>query len=220
MAKIKKTVIVLSGGADSATLAYWAKSKGYNIYPINFNYGQIASKETKSAEIISEKLDSKIMVIDISALKQIYEGSTVLVDRSMPMPSQFESNIIVPFRNGIFLSIAVAYAITIGAKTIMYGAHKSDEPFYPDCRKEFVNAFQDATKLGTDEDIKIENPFYKLSKDEIIQIGTSLEVPYNLTWSCYLQGEQHCGECESCSNRKNAFKLAHISDPTEYSVLQ
>lgn len=216
MAQIKKVVIVLSGGADSATLAYWAKSKGHHIYPITFNYGQIASKETKSAEIISQKLGTKIKVVDISSLKQIFEGSTVLVDKNIPMPSQFESNVIVPFRNAIFLSIAVAYAITIGATTIMYGAHKSDEPFYPDCRKEFVDAFQNAAKLGTDENIKIENPFYKISKAEIIRTGMTLKVPYDVTWSCYLDGEQHCGTCESCNNRKNAFKEANIPDPTDY----
>ncbi len=114
MALIKKVVIVLSGGADSTTLAYWAKAEGHDIHPISFNYGQIASKETKSAEMISKKLGAKIKVIDISSLKQIF-GSTVLVDKSMTMPSKFESAVIVPFRNAIFLSIAVSYAITIGA---------------------------------------------------------------------------------------------------------
>lgn len=218
MALKNKVVIALSGGADSVTLAYWAKSKGYDIHLISFNYGQIATKETKSAEIISKKLDATIKVIDISSLKQIFEGSSVLVDKNMSMPSEFESNVIVPFRNAIFLSIAVSYAITIGATTIMYGAHKSDEPFYPDCRKTFVDAFQDTAKLGTDENIKIKNPFYNKSKTEIIKIGDTLKVPFNLTWSCYLEGEQHCGKCESCNNRKKAFKEAQISDPTKYSV--
>lgn len=215
MAKIEKIVVVLSGGADSSTLAYWAKSKGHDIHPISFNYGQIANKETKSAEIISKKLGITAKVIDISTLKQIFEGS-VLVDKSIAMPSQFESKVIVPFRNAIFLSIAVAYAITIGATKIIYGAHKSDSPFYPDCRKEFVDAFQDAAKLGTDENITIENPFHKNSKAEIIQIGTKLGMPYELTWSCYLEKENHCGTCESCNNRKNAFKEAKIPDPTKY----
>lgn len=218
MAIKNKVVVSLSGGADSVTLAYWAKSKGYDIYPISFNYGQIATAETKSAETISKKLGAKIKVIDISSLKQIYEGSAVLVDKNMFMPSKFENNVIVPFRNAIFLSIAVSYAITIGATMIMYGAHKSDEPFYPDCRKTFVDSFQNTAKLGTDENIKIENPFYKKSKTEIIKIGDTLNVPFNLTWSCYLEGEQHCGKCESCNNRKKAFKEAQISDTTKYSV--
>ena len=218
MAPIKKVVIVLSGGADSTTLAYWAKSKGYSVHLISFNYGQIASKETKNAEVIAEKLGAKIKVVDISSLKQIYEGSTVLVDRSMSMPTQFESKVIVPFRNAIFLSIAVAYAITIGSTQIMYGAHKSDAPFYPDCRKEFVDAFQEAAKLGTEMNISIENPFHNFSKADIIRIGIDLGVPYKLTWSCYLEGEYHCGKCESCINRKNAFKEAEIPDPTKYEI--
>ena len=216
VAPIEKVVIVLSGGADSSTLAYWAKSKGYEIYPISFNYGQIASKETKNAKVIAGKLGVKIKVINVSSLKQIFKGSTVLVDRSMIMPAQFESKVIVPFRNAIFLSIAVAYAISIGSIKLMYGAHKSDEPFYPDCRKEFVDAFQNVAKIGTAIDMTIENPFYKFSKAEIIRIGTTLRVPYKLTWSCYLDGEYHCGDCESCVNRKNAFKEARISDPTRY----
>ena len=218
MASIEKIVLVLSGGADSSTLAYLTKSQGHDIYPISFNYGQIASKETNSAEIIAKNLGTIAKVIDVSTLKQIFGGSTVLMDKSMAMPAQFESKVIVPFRNAIFLSIAVAYAITIGAKKIIYGAHKSDSPFYPDCRKEFVDAFQDAAKLGTAEDITIENPFHNFSKADIIRKGTTLKVPYEITWSCYLEEEQHCGACESCNNRKNAFKEAQISDPTKYST--
>jgi 7-cyano-7-deazaguanine synthase len=209
-------VIVLSGGLDSSTLAYWIKSKGYEIYPISFNYGQIARKETKSAETIAGMLSAKLNLVDLSSLKRIFERSTALVNIEIPIPSRFEPQVIVPFRNGIFLSISVAYAISINAKKIMYGAQKSDYPFYPDCRKDFVDAFHNAARLGTEKDITIENPFYNFSKADIIRIGKDLKVPYEMTWSCYQESQYHCGACESCVNRKNAFKSAEIDDPTKY----
>lgn len=216
MDKLGKVIIVLSGGLDSSTLAYWANSQGYEIFPISFNYGQIAKKETNHANIIAGKLGRKLKLVDLTALKNIFERSTALVNKNIPMPTRFEPKVIVPFRNGIFLSIAVAYAVSINVKKVIYGAHKSDHQYYPDCRKDFVNAFQKAVFLGTEKEIAVENPFYNLTKANIIQMGKRLDVPYQFTWSCYREEEYHCGVCESCSNRKNAFKLSGITDPTQY----
>ena len=137
----KKSVVVLSGGPDSATVAYWAKQQGYQIYPITFKYGQIAVKETQAAQEIAETLGTNTKIIDLSALKDIFSGATSLVNRDIPLTAEFSAPIIVPFRNAIFLSAAVAYAVTVGAKEIFYGAQGSDEPFYPDCRREFYEAF-------------------------------------------------------------------------------
>lgn len=214
--QLVKAIVIMSGGPDSSTVACWAKSNGYEVYGITFRYGQIASKETAYAKMIAEKLGMYIKEVDISTLENIFRDVTGLCDRNIPIPSKFEKTIIVPFRNGVFLSIAVAYAVSIGAKYVFYGAHASDSPFYPDCREEFIKAFERAARLGTEEEVTILAPFQDLKKHEIIKLGIRLGVPYELTWSCYLDGEKHCGKCESCNNRKSAFKEAVVKDPTEY----
>ena len=133
------------------------------------------------------------------------------------MTSSFSQPIIVPFRNAIFLSVAVSFAVSIDATKIFYGAQGSDEPFYPDCRKEFYKSFEIAAKFGTGHNISIEAPFHDMPKSAMIKIGSKLGVPFELTWSCYLNGLKHCGKCESCVNRKNAFMEAGVADPAEYA---
>jgi 7-cyano-7-deazaguanine synthase len=216
MKQNKKCVIVLSGGPDSVTVAYWAKKQGYQIYPITFNYGQIAVKETQAAQKIAEKLDTTTKIIDLSALKEIFSDVTSLCNTNIPLTSEFSAPIIVPFRNAIFLSAAVAYAVAVGADTIFYGAQGSDEPFYPDCRREFYEAFEKAARLGTCQEITIQAPFSGKHKSELFKAGAKLGVPFELTWSCYRDSAKHCGKCESCNNRKKAFKEAGIADPTKY----
>jgi 7-cyano-7-deazaguanine synthase len=214
----QKTVIVLSGGPDSATVAYWAKCEGYDLYPITFKYGQIAVKETEAAQKIAASLGTKTKIIDLSELKGIFGDVTSLCNTDIPLTSEFTEPIIVPFRNGIFLSAAVSYAVAICANKIFYGAHGSDEPFYPDCRRVFYEAFEKAAQLGTEREITIKAPFSDLPKSGIIKKALELQVPLELTWSCYLDGARHCGKCESCVNRKKAFKKAGIKDPTEYEA--
>ncbi|MCW4029710.1 MAG: 7-cyano-7-deazaguanine synthase QueC [Candidatus Bathyarchaeota archaeon] len=218
MTENKKCVVVLSGGPDSATVAYWAKAQGYQIYPITFNYGQIALKETQAAQQIASKLGTTTKIINLSALKEIYSDVTPLCNTNIPLTSEFSAPIIVPFRNAIFLSAAVAYAVTVGATKIFYGAQGSDEPFYPDCRREFYEAFEKAARLGTSEDITIKAPFSGSKKSQLIREGAKLGVPFELTWSCYRDEEAHCGVCESCVNRKKAFSEAGIPDPTKYEA--
>jgi 7-cyano-7-deazaguanine synthase len=155
-------------------------------------------------------------LIDLSSLKGIFAGVSSVVDETIPMTRSFSQPIIVPFRNAIFLSTAVAYAIAISAKRIFYGAQGSDAPFYPDCRKEFYESFQSTARLGTGQDLIIEAPFSQTSKSDLIRLGAKLGVPFELTWSCYLNGPKHCGKCESCVNRRNAFREATVPDPTEY----
>ena len=213
-----KAVIIISGGPDSSTVAYYAKNEGYDIYGVAFDYGQRASKETIHAKMIADRLGIPIKVVDLSSLKAIFGKSTALCDEDIPMPSRFEPTIIVPFRNAIFLSIAVSYAIAIGAEAVFYGAQGSDAKCYPDCREAFFKAFQKAARQGTETEIAIVAPFYEMTKSEVIKIGTKLGVPYELTWSCYLGESRHCGRCESCVNRKKAFREAGIEDPSEYEV--
>lgn len=216
MTQKEKCVVVLSGGPDSVTTAYWAKNQGYDVHALTCKYGQIAAKEVEYAQLIAQKLGIPIKVIDLSSLKKIYLGVTSVCDEKIAMTQDFSQPIIVPFRNAIFLSIAVAYASSVCATKIFYGAHGSDEPFYPDCRKEFYKSFEKTARLGTEENITIEAPFSDGPKSEILKRGLVLGVPFEFTWSCYFGGKKHCGKCESCANRKRAFKEAQIQDPTEY----
>jgi 7-cyano-7-deazaguanine synthase len=211
-----KCLVVLSGGPDSSVVAYWTKNQGYDVNCISFKYGQIAEKETAQATIIAKRLGFPIKVIDMRNLKEIFKGITSLCDRDIALTSDFSKPIVVPFRNAIFLSIAVSYAAVVCAKKIFYGAHGSDAVNYPDCRPAFYKSMEQTARLGTESDISIEAPFSGIPKSELLKIGAKLEVPFDLTWSCYLDGAKHCGKCESCVNRKEAFKKASIPDPTEY----
>jgi 7-cyano-7-deazaguanine synthase len=211
-----KCVVVLSGGPDSAVVLFWAKSEGYDVSAISFRYGQIAEKETGVACKIAERLGVPVKVVDLRSLKSVFCGVTSLVDRDIDMTSSFSAPIIVPFRNAIFLSVAVAEAVGVGAEKVFYGAHASDAPFYPDCRREFYESFEKTARLGTDTPIGIEAPFSGISKAELLKVGERLGVPLELTWSCYFDGDVHCGRCESCVNRKKAFAEAKIADPTKY----
>jgi 7-cyano-7-deazaguanine synthase len=216
MPENRKCIVVLSGGPDSTVVAYWAKKQGYAVHCLSFKYGQIAEKEVKHAALIAQRLGVPIKVMDMSNLKDIFIGVTSLCDRNIALTSNFTQPIVVPFRNAIFLSIAVSFAAGLCAGKIFYGAHGSDAKFYPDCREEFYKSFERTARLGTEMNIQISAPFSGISKAELIKIGTALHVPFELTWSCYLDGEKHCGRCESCVNRKNAFKEAGTADPTEY----
>ena len=215
---MEKAVVILSGGPDSVTVAYWAKAQGYDVSAITFDYGQKAQYEIDVAREIAELLGISHKVINLSHLSEIYQGITSLVDKGLDVSSDFTDPIIVPFRNGIFIAVTVAFADGIGANHIFYGAHGSDETNYPDCRREFYEAFQKAARLGTEKPMVIKSPFSDLQKSGIIKAAVELGVPLEKTWSCYLNGPIHCGVCESCNNRKKAFREAKIRDPTEYAA--
>ncbi|MCS7097747.1 MAG: 7-cyano-7-deazaguanine synthase QueC [Candidatus Methanomethyliaceae archaeon] len=215
---MKRAIVIFSGGPDSTTLLYLTMRRGYEVHPITFNYGQLAKKELEAAERISNLLGLKLKIIDLNSLRELFLGITSLVDERIPITEGFSKQLIVPFRNGIMLSIAIAYAQSMGAKYVFYGAQGSDVPFYPDCRPKFIKAFQRSARLGTDDKLIIRAPLIKMRKSEVIRLGSKLGVPFELTWSCYRNGERHCGICESCINRKRAFMEAGIRDPTEYEI--
>jgi 7-cyano-7-deazaguanine synthase len=223
----RKAVIILSGGLDSSGVtAFWAK-EGYFIYLLTFNYGQRATQEIRRAQEIGRRVNAREhKIIDISFMKELYGSTNVLTDPSKEMPSSFQSNIIVPIRNGVFLTIAAAYSFSIGANIVAYGAHLSDQP-YPDCRPEFTKALADALNLGDIDAVRqglhpridIWSPAVQgLSKEAMLRISYDIlkDAVYR-TWSCYEDGDFHCGRCESCNNRRKAFKLAGIDDLTTYA---
>ncbi|MHB8568040.1 MAG: 7-cyano-7-deazaguanine synthase QueC [Nitrososphaerales archaeon] len=223
----RRTVAIISGGLDSSGVASYWKDRGYELYLLTFDYGQRAKQEITRASEIGKLLSVKDhKVIDIRFMKELYGSTNVLTDESKAMPSNFQKNIIVPIRNAVFLTIATAYAFSLGAESLAYGAHLSDQP-YPDCRPEFAESLAEALNLGDIDAIKSQShPAIKiwspavqgLKKEQLLKISYDLlgKGVYR-TWSCYLDGERQCGRCESCNNRKLAFALAGIEDLTEYS---
>ena len=221
---IQKAVVIVSGGIDSTTLCYKVLNDEFEVYPLTFIYGQKHSKEIEYADLNCSKLGLKTNIIDVSSLQYLLQGSA-LTDESIDIPEvpaiadHYETlkTTIVPNRNAIFLAIAVGYAESIGSNSVYYGAHHSDRGVYPDCRKEFVEAFQTAERIANDNNnLSIEAPFVNMDKSEIVKLGFELGVDFSSTWSCYVGKEMHCGICSSCRERKRAFKESRIKDPTIY----
>ncbi len=219
-----KAVAILSGGLDSSTLAYYYKSKGYELDLITFDYGQKHSREIDHAIKIAKELNAPHQLIDINGIRQLLKGSS-LTDSSVATPlEQYDKATmqltVVPNRNAIMLSIAYGYACTSRAEVLVCGVHAGDHYLYPDCRPEFIEQLNIALFTGTEDvrhpNLRIEATFVHMSKADILKIGAGLGVPFELTWSCYEGGELHCGRCGSCRSRKQAFAEASIADPTIY----
>jgi len=208
---------------DSSTLAYLAKSKGYEIYALHFTYGQrTEEKERECAKRIARHLNAAEF-LDVNLTYLIQVGASSLTDRSMPVKPHNEAGggipqTYVPFRNANLLSVATSFAEARGADAIYIGVQASDYSGYPDCRPEFIESFQQVINLGTRPDTRISlmTPFVRLNKTEILKIGMDLGVPYEDTWSCYQDGEKACGVCGSCHFRKEAFHAIGIEDPIPY----
>lgn len=222
---MKKAVIVFSGGLDSVCACVYLKSR-YDLYGISFSYGQRASPEIKSARKFAKILGLKEhKIIDIGFMQDLYGKTNVLTDSKTKLPSKFEYSIVVPIRNAVFLSIATAWAFSLKASLVAFGAHKGDKN-YPDCRPSFSKKIQsafnegeiDGIKMGVRKAIKIWSPYQKnLAKSDVIKKGYKvLGNSIFKTWSCYSNKKFHCGKCESCNNRKLAFKAAKIKDKTKY----
>ncbi|MBI5325860.1 MAG: 7-cyano-7-deazaguanine synthase QueC [Ignavibacteriae bacterium] len=219
----KLAVILMSGGMDSALCAGIANIEGYELAALHLNYKQrTESRELKAFEDLTEFYHiSKKLIINIEHLSLI--GGSSLTDTSIKVEKADTSRAeiptsYVPFRNANILSIAVSWAEVIGADAIYIGASQADSSGYPDCRKDFFDAFQLSINMGTKPDtkIKIETPLIDLTKKDIVQLGTKLKVPFHLTWSCYKQEETACGECDSCALRLRGFQIAGLDDPLPY----
>jgi 7-cyano-7-deazaguanine synthase len=226
-AQPEKAVVLLSGGLDSATALAMARDRGYQTYTLAFRYGQRHLHELEAAERVARHLGScrhRVMDIDLGA----WGGSALTGDVEVPKGGLAGTGEIpvtyVPARNIIFLSLGLAWAEVLGARSIFIGANALDYSGYPDCRPEFIEAFQRlvdvGTKAGTEgRGPRIEAPLINMTKAEIIRTGTGLGVDYSMTHSCYdpRPDGAACGHCDSCLLRKKGFKEAGISDPTVYA---
>lgn len=210
----KKAVILLSGGLDSTTTLYYARRKGYKCFCLIFDYGQRHKKEIKSAVKIAKLLKCKYKIVKIklpwSRSALTIKKIKVPVGRSIKKMSKEIPVTYVAARNTIFLSFAISYAESIKASSIFIGANALDYSGYPDCRPDFLKAFQKVARVGTKsgKNMKIIAPLIKKSKKDIVKLGRKLNVPFNLTWSCYKGGKNPCGICDSCLLRKKGFENA------------
>ncbi len=224
---MKKAVVLLSGGLDSATTAAIAKCQGYELYALSFSYGQRHLRELDSAEAVGRSLgvlQHQVVEFDLRKFgaSALTDDIDVPIDRDVDDMSSDIPVTYVPARNTIFLSFALAYAETIGAQDIFIGVSQVDYSGYPDCRSEFIAAFEKVANLATKAGVEgrsrfsIRTPLVNLSKAQTIKRGLELGVDYSLTWSCYLGGEHACGRCDSCKLRLAGFKEAGARDPLEY----
>ncbi|MDD5073462.1 MAG: 7-cyano-7-deazaguanine synthase QueC [Candidatus Omnitrophica bacterium] len=215
----RKAVVLLSGGLDSATTLYYAKSKGYDCKCLVFDYGQRHKKEIESAKKIARSCGADYEIINIALP---WKGSALLdrriaVPKSRRRPAKGIPATYVPARNTVFLSFAVSCAEATGATAIFIGANAVDFSGYPDCRPEYYKVFNKLIKRGTKAGakIKIFTPLIGMAKAQIIRLGTKLGVPYEYTWSCYAGGKGPCLTCDSCIIREKGFREAKIIDPSK-----
>ena len=224
----KKAIILLSGGLDSVTVLAMAKQQGYQVYALSFEYGQKHNAELDSARRIAREyqlIEHKVINIGLGVI-----GGSALTDDAVSVPVTPQEGIpvtYVPARNTVFLSFALGWAEVLDVHDIFIGVNAVDYSGYPDCRPEFIEAFQAlanlATKAGVEgHEIKIHAPLIHMSKGEIIQQGMQLHVNYAQTVSCYVASPEGlaCGECDACRLRRQGFEQAGISDPTHYRKFQ
>lgn len=225
----KKAVIILSGGLDSTTCMAVAKSEGYDLYPLTFFYGQKQAIEVEMAKRVAEyyEVTDRHFIADLNGL---IRGSA-LTDSDKQIPTNRDDQAMnedipvtyVPARNIIFLSIALSYAEAIGAEAMYIGVNALDYSGYPDCRAEFIEAFQHVIQVGTaagvtGNPIQIKTPLQFLSKGEIARLGTELNAPLHVSHSCYFGTDPSCGVCDSCLLRIKGFQEAGIPDPIPYAI--
>ncbi|TEU09666.1 MAG: 7-cyano-7-deazaguanine synthase QueC [Candidatus Aminicenantes bacterium] len=220
---MKKSIVLFSGGLDSTTAIYWALERYEKVFALTFDYGQRNRIELDMAGKVAQKLSVPQKILRVN-LKQI--GGSSLTDNKLSLP-QYEKmeeskeglpSTYVPFRNGIFLALAAAWAEVVGIKEIICGFNVIDSPNYPDTRKQFVQAMQEAINLGTKaslspEKIQIIAPFLKMKKSDIIKEGLSLNVDYSFAISCYCGEEIPCQKCSSCVLRQKAWEEVGLQDP-------
>jgi 7-cyano-7-deazaguanine synthase len=212
----KKVVIILSGGMDSATLLYDLLNSQCDVWAVSFDYGQRHILEIGMAKMLCRKAGVPHKIIDLHVLGDVAPSSQTREHIAVPHGRYDEENMkatVVPNRNMVMLSLAVSYAIGIGATKVFYGAHAGDHAIYPDCRVEFIDALNKAVELCDWNEIHIQAPYMNMTKGEIAKRGLHLGVPFECTLSCYEGTWPPCGQCGACTERAEAFEFAGQKDP-------
>ena len=215
-----KALVLFSGGLDSTVLATQMKQEAKETRLLSIDYGQRHAKELDHSQKIADHLGLGHEILKLPQLGQILGGSS-LTDKSIILPEGHYAedsmkSTVVPNRNMILLALAGGHALSLGFDTIAYAAHAGDHTIYPDCRPEFANAMDKALGLADWKDLNLHRPYVEMTKSDLVSRGDQLGAPLHLTWSCYAGGEIHCGKCGTCVERKEAFELAKIPDPTKY----
>lgn len=215
---MKDSVIIVSGGMDSVTLLY---DRQQDIaLAISFDYGSNHNaRELPFARLHCERLGIPHITIPLAFMHQYFKSSLLEGSDAIPEGNYDEDNMkstVVPFRNGIMLAVAIGIAESNGLKRVFIANHGGDHTIYPDCRPGFITAIDKAAQEGTFVGVRVEAPYTDIRKEDIVRRGHELGINYAETWSCYKGGEKHCGKCGTCMERKEAFRLAGLDDPTEY----
>lgn len=215
-----KTLVLLSGGVDSTTALHWAVREHSVVGALAFHYGSNhAQQELACARYQAERLGVPYHEVDIRSISCHLSSALLSGAQAIPTGAYDEQNMkqtVVPFRNGIFLSIAAGVAESRGAEAVAIAAHAGDHSLYPDCREEYMQAMGQAIALGTYAGVQILRPFIHMGKGEIVALGAELGVDFAHTYSCYCGGAAHCGQCGTCQERRGAFLSAGVADPTHY----
>jgi len=215
-----KVVVLCSGGMDSTVALHDAHQRHQVLGVLSCDYGSKHNHcELPFAASHARKLSLPHRVIRLDFVRDLFSSSLLTGGGEVPDGHYAEDNMrqtVVPFRNGIMLAAAAGFAESIGAEAVVIGAHAGDHAIYPDCREDFMLAMGDAIEKGTYAGVRILRPFISADKAEIVRAGTRLGVDFAETWSCYKGGETHCGSCGTCVERREAFLLAGVPDPTRY----
>lgn len=219
-----RIVSLFSGGLDSTVLAYLARHDDHDVHLLSFNYGQRHANELEQAKIIARAGGFMHTILDLPALQLVMEGSSQTDDRvDVPEGHYADETMkatVVPNRNMIMLAIGIALAVSEEREAVWYAAHGGDHPIYPDCRPEFVDALDAAAHLANWQPVNVRAPFVRWSKAEIVKLGSEIDAPLAVTWSCYKGGLKHCGRCGTCVERREAFQLAGVDDKTHYDLTE
>ena len=215
-----KALVLFSGGLDSTVLATQMKRDAEEPRLLSINYGQRHAKELNHSQRVAKHLDLPHEILNLSQLGAILGGSS-LTDKGLALPEghyaeESMKSTVVPNRNMILLALAGGHALSLGFDTIAYAAHAGDHTIYPDCRPAFADAMDRAFGLADWNTLSLHRPFVDMTKSDLVSLGTELDAPLHLTWSCYAGNEIHCGKCGTCVERKEAFALANVPDPTKY----
>jgi 7-cyano-7-deazaguanine synthase len=215
----EKVVVIYSGGMDSFTVLNRALTDGKEVFALSFDYGQRHVKELACASKVCKRLRVNHKVVDISSINQLLAGSSLTDDIEIPeghYEAESMKSTVVPNRNMVLISLAVAYAVSVSAEQVYYGAHSGDHAIYPDCRPEFVEKMNDVCKIANYESVEIFSPYLTVSKTAILTDGITMGLDYSDTWTCYNGREKACGKCGACEERLEAFADNNTVDPIPY----